>query len=359
MSDPRPEWLDLTDDQLRDEVVAIGEQESGLTRGPAAGFFATTFETMAMMVQRVFRVGIRPVAEHADPRVAGAFFLRLHGMNAAAFFRSTARAANGYLSVASATGGRMRAGTAFTAADQAFTTDLEIRLAAGVAASVPITASVAGDAGNVAPGAVVEFDGTPIPADATATLPAQWITTYGFDADTDDPIGRERYRARVIAGFAVRGEANTLARYRLAALGVGKVSSVSAGRAPRGYGSADISILEEGRLPSLIRIEAVRAAIAAEGLVGRDVRVTAPMVVSVAVNVSITGRASLTATEDAIGAWWRANVGIGDGVLVQSLYASAHLGVAGIESIVYSSPASNLLPAVNRWYQPSITVTRA
>ena len=353
-------WLTLTDEQLRDEVIATGQEATGLPVGPSYGATQGEWETLAMTVQRLFIVAVRPIAESADPRRATGLFLRLHGLNAAAPFRAAAGATEGYMHVTSATGGRMRAGTVVEAATVQFATLVEARLPAGEATPVAIRAEVAGEAGNIAAGTAVEFDATPTPADAVAELRAQWVTVVGFDADdVSTPEGSERYRPRVLAGMDVRGEANTLARYRFVALGVPGVSSVGSARAPRGYGSADISTLFEGQLPTEAQLDLVRAALARAGLVTRDVRATAPAVVNVAVNVSITGTASLTETEDAIDGWWRSEIGIGDGVLVQSLYASAHLGVEGIESIVYSSPSQNLLPAVNRWYQPSITVVRA
>ena len=357
MSDPSPEWLDLTDAQLRDRVIADGETQSKLTIGPAQALLRTMWEVMALTVQRAFQIAVRPIARHADPRRATGLYLRLHGINAATPFRA-ARATRGHVRVTSAAGGRMPAGTEIEAGGQAFTTDNELRLTAGVAGMVAMTASVAGSAGNVAPGADVSFSGTPTPDDAVAELPAQWITRYGHEADDDD----DAYRERVLAGFEVRGEANTLARYRAVVLGVTGVSSVAAGRAPRGYGSADISCLFAGELPTAAQLETVRAAIADAALGGRDVRVAAPRVVSIAVVVSITGSATVTAVEDAIGAWWRANIGIGDGLLVQSLYESAHAGAVGIDtidSIVYSSPAANLPALTNTWYQPVITVTVA
>ena len=69
------EWLSITDQQLHDRTIAAGENESGGTRGSASGFFATIFETMAVLFAYAWRVAIRPIATHIDPRVAKGFFL--------------------------------------------------------------------------------------------------------------------------------------------------------------------------------------------------------------------------------------------------------------------------------------------
>ena len=78
-------------------------------------------------------------------------------------------------------------------------------------------------------------------------------------------------------------------------------------------------------------------------------------------NVTFTGTASEADVEDAITAWWRAcfQVGIGDGVLVQSLYNDAHGSVFGITSIDYDSPADNLPARAAVWYSPSVPERRA
>ena len=359
MSDRAP-FLDLTDDQLQALAISEGERLSGLPAGtPSVGNMRSIFEVEAMLIQHAHDIGIRPIAEYIDPVAAQSWFLRMHGLHAGVPFRGAA-ATRGHAAVTSATGGRLRAGAVLLIGGQPFTTDDDVRLAADEAAAVAVTARLAGAAGNVAAGAAVTFEVEPVPADATAEVLAGWVTAPGYDADdVSTPAGTERYRRRVLPGFAVRGEANTLARYRLAAFGVPGVSSVAAGRAVRGYGSADISVLFNGRLPTDDEILLVQAAIEDEGLVGRDVRASAPRVVSVAVTVSITGTATTATVEAAIEAWWRANVGIGDGVLVQTLYARAAAGVVGVSSIVYSSPASNLAAVANTWYQPSIRVTRA
>ena len=95
------------------------------------------------------------------------------------------------------------------------------------------------------------------------------------------------------------------------------------------------------------------------GLVGEDTWVRAPSIITVSVNVTFTGTASEADVEDAITAWWRSQVGIGDGVLVQSLYNDAHGSVFGITSIDYDSPADNLPARAATWYAPSVRATRA
>ena len=358
MSDLQPDFLDLTDQQIRTEVVSTALRESGQTAGSAVSFRMTIWETMALLIVRFYQTVLRPIAIYVDPRAATGFWLQMHGLQAAVQLRS-ARAARGFVTVTSAAGGRLRAGSTLEAGGLQFTTDTETRLLAGEPMATPITAVLTGDAGNVAAGSEVTLN-DPDPADAVARLDAQWVTFYGHAADDlSTSAGVERFRTRVMLGYQIRGDAKIAARYRLAAFGVEGVSSCAVGRAPRGPKSVDVTVLFSGRLPTDEQLDRVRAAVDEAALATSDVRTVAPRVVSVAVSVSVTGTAILSEVEAAIDLWWRARVGIGDGLLVQELYAGAHAGVAGVTSIVYSSPGADLPPTPVAWYSPSISVARA
>ena len=67
-------------------------------------------------------------------------------------FRAAAGAAQGRVTVTSATGGRLAEGSIVEAGGQRFVTEDRARLTAGVAASVAVTAEAGGAAGNVAAG---------------------------------------------------------------------------------------------------------------------------------------------------------------------------------------------------------------
>lgn len=351
------DWLDLTDEQVRAAAVAEAAKRDGFGAAPPSSHRQKTRETMAALIQRLYRVVLRPMARAADPRQATGFWLQLHGINAGVPFRA-ARAARGYAHVSSAAGGTLPAGAEIQAGGQAYTADSEVTLDAGVAAAVAVTAAEKGAAGNVAAGAEAQISGEGVPADAEVSLRAGWITIYGHDADDlSTEAGTERYRVRVLAGYAVRGETNTFARYRLAALGVPGVSDALPVRTPRSYGSADLAVLVEGRLPTQAELELVEAAVDEDALVCRDLWVRAPSVVTAVVDAQITGTAAASAVEAAIEAWWRTRIGIGDAVLVQDLYAA--VDVDGLASIVYSSPATNLAAKPSIWYEPQITVRAA
>ena len=358
MSDPA--FVTWTDAEIREFILATAERESGFSRSASVGPITGLWEMAALAMQRGWEVGVRPTAEAINPERATGFYLRIWGIIAGVPFRATAGRTKGHVTALSVTGGTLRAGSVVEALTQRYTTDIDTTLPAGVETLVAVTAETGGAAGNVAAGAEAAFIAGTEPMDATVRLAAQWVTVVGFDADdlsTDE--GTERYRQRMLAGLAVRGEANTIARYRFAALGVPGVSSVALGRTPRDYGSADLAVLVEGRLPTQEDLDLVRAAVELAGLVCRDLWVRPPRVVPVAVEAEITGTATVEAVTEAIDAWWARTIGIGDDVLVQALYREATIGVPGLDNIEFSSPVTNLDGAAATWYQPSISVTQA
>ena len=359
MSDPRPDWLDLSDEQIRSDVKALADEQLGPTpRGVPATFRVTVREFMALSTQRYFATAARPMAQHVDPRIATGAYLRWHGLFAGVPLRA-ARAAQGSMTLTSATGGRVRAGAVADAGGARFVVDRDVRLPAGVDTVAPVTAEATGAGGNVAAGTAVELV-DPNPDDLVGRLDADWLILYGHPADDlSTSEGTERYRTRVDLGYTIRGDAQLIARYRFTALGVSGVSSASVGRAPRGAGSVDVAVLFGGLLPSDAQLDVVRAAIDEANLAGDDTRVVAPRIITVAVVATITGTAVTTDVEDAILAWWRANISIGAGVSEAALHAGATAGVAGITSINYSSPVADLPAIAAAWYSPSISVTRA
>ena len=355
MSDP----VTWTDEEIRDFVLTTAESESGFSRSCIGrADHRPVGDGSSGDAARVGRGRAPDRGGHRSRGRPPASILRVAGLEAGAPFRVTAGAAQGRVTVASATGGRLAEGSIVEAGGQRYVTDNRARLTAGVAASVAVTAEAGGAAGNVAAGTAAQFASGTEPDDVTARLDAQWILVVGFDADDlTTEAGTESYRERVLAGYDVRGDGPAIARYRLAAIGVPDLSSVRVGRSPRAYGSADVVVLFEGRLPTDDELDLVRAEIARAGLVGRDLRVRAPDVVSVAVTAKITGTATTDTVEDAIDAWWRANIGIGDNVLRQDLFRQSTVGVEGLDTIDFRSPAADLDGRTVTWYQPSITVT--
>lgn len=360
MSDGLPDLLDLSDEQIRSEVKTTGLREARQTEGHPTSFRMTVWEVAALLVIRVITTALRPILRHIDPREATGWFLRLHGIYTGVDWRDAPVAAEGYVTLHSVTGGRIRAGTRLLAGEQTFTIIETVRLAAASDETVRIRAVIGGAGGNVAAGTAVTFvDDADRPPDATARLLAKWLTVPGLNADTDDAAGIAAYRRRVMAGYGIRGAASVIDRYRLVALGVDRVSSVAVERTPRGYGSADISFLMRGQLPTDDEVAVMQAAIDHAAIATADVRVRAPRIITVAVVAKVTGtNVVLGDVEAAIQRWWETNIGIGDSVLVQDLYDRAHAGVRNIESIDYDSPADNLRKRAHHWYLPSITVTR-
>lgn len=349
MSDPRPDWLDLSDEQIRSDVKALADATLGPTpRGVASTQRVTVREFLALAVQRFFAIAVRPMAQNVDPRIATGVYLRWWGIASGAVHRS-ARATKGYATITAPAAGMVTRGVIIEAGGQRLAVDADTAIAAATATGVPVTATVVGAAGNVASGAAAEFagDGPDAPDDATVELRRRWVTVPGHDTDTDDTL-----RVRVLAALLVRAETNTPARYRLAAYGAPGVSSVATERTPRGYGSADLAVLIRGGVPTQDQLDLVEREIEADGLSCRDLWVRAPEVITVAVEAVLSSSTDTTAAATAIEAWWRAEIGVGDGVPVARLYREAAAGFL----VEFRQPLRNLPARASVWYEPSISV---
>ena len=127
------------------------------TADVSMAFSATVAETNGLLFQRWMQRHVRPIAAHSDPRVADGFYLQLHGITAGVPVRE-ARAAQGYATFTSATGGRVREGALLEAGGQSFAVAASTRLPAGTDTAVLIVAQETGDAGNVASGSAVRLE---------------------------------------------------------------------------------------------------------------------------------------------------------------------------------------------------------
>ena len=65
-----PDWLTLTDEEIRDWILATAESESGFRRSASVGPITGLWETMALAFQRGWDVGVRPISTNIDPEIA-------------------------------------------------------------------------------------------------------------------------------------------------------------------------------------------------------------------------------------------------------------------------------------------------
>ncbi len=230
MSDPDPlSLIDAADDQIRARVTEIGEANTGLRNRASVGVLRGIWETIALVVRRLYAAHVAPMYAQADRSRATGAWLRMH----AAYLGvppKPATAAEGALQALSPQTVAIDAGTPISVQDSAqrLIVAADTQVNEGAAAVVPVRAETPGAAGNVAPGSLLTMPAHP---DVTVSAPRNWITTPGADAESDDAL-----RRRVDDRWASLGAGQPEAQYRYAAESRPGIARAVVVRTPRGPG---------------------------------------------------------------------------------------------------------------------------
>ena len=337
MADPDPlSLIDATADQVSARVVELGEAATGLRNRSPVGVLRGIWETIALVVRRLYDAHVTPMYVQADRARATGPWLRMHAAYLAVTPRG-AQATTGRVTAISATTVTIASGVELTAgaAAQRLVVTAETEAPAGVAVTVPVRAAVAGAAGNVAPGAAVSSKAYP---DVAFSLPNDWITQTGSDGEIDDAL-----RRRVDDRWASLGDGYPPAQYRYLAEGVPGVKRAIVLRAPRGFGSADVVIVAEAAVvPPPALLDAVRAALEDHRMICRDLRILGAAIVPIRIQVLFEGGGYTPAQVAAAIEQGMDGAIEGGGVHVADIYAAAVDGLPGLTYFGVSAPLHDI-----------------
>ncbi|MGE4297519.1 MAG: baseplate J/gp47 family protein [Desulfovibrionaceae bacterium] len=215
--------------------------------------------------------------------------------------------------------------------------------------AVPVEAEEYGAAANVTVGAICEIS-TVIPGVEAVANAADWLSSEGADAETDDQL-RERY--------GLRWQENngcTKYAYQSWALGVTGVIAVRVlDQHPRGQGTVDVIVKGTAGIPTDALIEAVAAVVADNQPVNDDVEVRGPTAVSVSVEATLRitsgdAAAIVAEAEDRVRALFEDPttvdgidpLQVGDDLTLDRLVA-AIMAVDGVKEIAWTTPAASVV----------------
>lgn len=342
MSDPIP-----SQSELRKATFNAASEETGLKNPRSVGRLKAFVEVSLLLARQVFDRWVTPASRQIDRATATGFWLRLHATNGG-LTPLQASATRGILTATASAAGTLATGTEITAAGlPTYTVDAEVTYVAGTF-SVPVTATAAGAAGNLA-------DGTDLsPPDGLDSITADdgWITLPGED---DESI--EHLRDRLDDRMESLGDGHPAAAYRMVAMGVDGIREALVPRAPRGPGSVSVVVRSVTGTPTPAQIAAVAAALDEHRMVARDLLVQAPPATAAAVAVSYRG----TATPDAVRAMVTQYVGslrLGQALTEDGLYGAART-FAGAELLSVDLDAGDrVTPAAAGIVTPTVTATR-
>lgn len=350
MADPDPlSLIDATADQVSARVVALGEAATGLRNRAPTGVLRGIWETIALVVRRIYDAHVTPMYAQTDRARATGPWLRLH----AAYLGVTpkgAQATMGRVTALSATTtATIAAGTELTGASTRLVVTAETEAPAGGAVTVPVRAAVPGAAGNIAPGTALAAAAYP---GVTFSLPADWITETGAEGESDEAL-----RRRIDDRWASLGDGYPPAQYRYLAESVPGAKQAIVLRTPRGFGSADVVVIADtdAGVPPPALLDAVRAALDDHRMICRDLRIIGGAIVPIHVEVLFEGGGY---TSDQVAAAIEQGM---DGAIeggfvhVADIYAAAVNGLPGLTYFGVAAPLHDV--EVGPGSLPDLSVT--
>ena len=339
MADSDPlSLIDADLDHLRSAVIAEGERQTGLRNRNPVGVLRGIWETVALIVRRIYTGHIGAMYRASDRAAATGPWLDMHGLylgvprKAATVAEGRATAISPATTVTIASGAELVA----SALKQRFVVTEETVAPAGVAVPVPVRAAAVGAAGNIAPGSSVAADAYP---DVTFSLAPDWLTQPGTDQETDDAL-----RRRIDDRWASLGDGYPPAQYRYLAESVAGVKRAVIVRAPRGFGTADVIVAAEGGagVPSPELLDQVRAALEDRRMLCRDMRIEGGAIVPIHIEVYFEGGGwSASQIESAIKQGMD-NAVEGGVIQAADIYAAASARLPGLEYFGVAAPLSDV-----------------
>ena len=332
MSDPLS-LIDSTAEQTSEAVIAIGEEQTGLRNRAPTGVLRGIWETISLVIGRIYAAHITPMYAQADRSRAAGPWLRMH----AAYLGVRplpATAAQGSLQAVSPAPLTIDAGTPITVqgSTQRLLVTAVTQLDADVASALPVRAETAGSSGNIAPGSLLTTEAYP---GVTISASRDWIATPGADAESDDAL-----RRRIDDRWASLGAGQPGAQYRYVAESRPGIARAIIVRTPRGPGSVDLSLISTAPtgVPSAAQIADVTHALEDLRMICRDLVISGGAIVPIQIRVLFEGGGySVSQVEDAIEQGMDSTLD-GTGVLrVADIYATAvrelpQLTYLGVES---------------------------
>lgn len=209
--------------------------------------------------------------------------------------RKAAAASVGNITATGTNGVTVPAGTALQRSDGAeYTTDADATIASGTA-TIAVTASVGGTAGDTAAASTLSFISPIAGVNSSATVAVGGLTG-GADIETDDSL-----RSRLLERLRRPPNAGTKEDYEAWALEVAGVTRAWCNPLELGLGTAVVRFVRDddvSLIPDAGEVAAVQAYIDARRPIGAAITVSAPT--AVALNISITLTPNTAAVRDAV-----------------------------------------------------------
>jgi uncharacterized phage protein gp47/JayE len=343
-------WIDKDEKTIRDEIVAIAKQETGLTNFKNVGPLRGLIEVISRVVFFIYRTAINPIYANATLDKAAGIFLSFWGLMLGVVRKQQTKT-EGFFTGTAYGDGAVPAGTwaVVENTDLRYKVKEDVSFKAGTIFSVPVSAEHPGSTYNIAEDMPLRL--TRVISGLTAVFVApDWITSLGQDTEEDEP-----YRERIKTRWKSQILGDTKDVYQYYAEEVTGVRSAKVIRTPRGPGSTDVIIAAVNGAPDEDLINTVKKNLHDHELMAFDVAVRAPEILEIDVEIEYSGDAEENEVR-LIAENYIYRLGIGGRFAIRDLYE--RYKPLDLETIEILSPDRDVQSDALYIITGSITVTK-
>jgi len=280
-------WIDKTDREIRDDIVQIAKEETGLTSFKSTGVLRGFIEVIARVVIFIYQSSINQIYKNATLKGASGIFLSFWGLLLGVARKQESRTTGVFTGFSYGDGSIPTGAWALVnGTDIRFKVSQNVSFTANSTFSIPVIAEHPGYSYNIGSGTEVRITRV-INGLNAVSVGDNWIVSPGQDAESDEPY-RERIKSRW--NSQVLGDIKEVYKYH--AESVAGVRAAHIARTPRGPGSTDVVIAAVNGLPGAQLIEDVKAALYDHALMAFDVQVKPPDVIPIDILIEFSGDAS-------------------------------------------------------------------
>ena len=282
----RESWIDADDKTIRDDIVSIAKEKTGLTNFKSTGVLRGFLEVLAAVVFFVYKTAINPIYSNATLDGATGVFLSFWGLMLGVA-RKQDNKTDGNFTGHSYGEGSIPEGAwiVVEGTDLRYKVLKKVTFGAEEDFQIPVIAEFAGSDYNI---------GSEMPVRITRVIPGldsisvgeNWIVSLGENTEEDSP-----YRGRIKNRWRSQILGDTKEVYQYYAEEVTGVRAAKVIRTPRGPGSTDILIAAVNGAPDDNLINAVKQNLHAHELMGFDVQVRSPNIMPINVEIEYSGDA--------------------------------------------------------------------
>jgi len=308
-------WINKSEKEIRDDIVAIAKEETKLTNFKSTGVLRSFVEVIVKIVIFIYVSAINMIYKNASLSGATGIFLAFWGLMLGVVRKQATKATGNFTGTAYGDGS-IPAGTwaVVPGTELRYKVPQKVNFKEGETFAIPVEAEFPGLSHNIGSGTAIRLTRV-IDGLDTVSVGEGWIVSYGQETEEDD-----RYRERIEGRWKSQILGDIKEVYKSYAEAVDGVRAAQIIRAPRGPGSTDVIIASVIGLPNVELINAVKDALHDHELMAFDVQVFPPEIEDVAVEIEFRGEASEGAVSNIVEQYVY-DLGIGGRFVVKDLYA--------------------------------------